>query len=145
MKERAATLPVNDPGNLLKAPHVLAQLIDVVHGTRQLSSPQQEQIGQHLATCIHCQVFVEMYLLKMIEYDKAHGNSAEPAQMLLHRLIHITHETFKEDMLAYVEVLTEQGEETANRRFPLFAGHVQTCQGCRSEVNALRSWLDQLE
>jgi hypothetical protein len=145
MKERTVTLPINDPGNLLKAPHVLSQLIDLVNGKIQLPSVQQEQLGQHLAICLHCQVFVEMYLLQMIEYDQARGKAAEPAQMLLHRLMRITHETLKEDLPAYAEALAEQGETAANRRLPLFAEHVRTCQDCQSEVEALRSWLDQLE
>jgi hypothetical protein len=143
MKGITVPLPANDLGSLKKPPHVLPQLIDMITGKRQLPPEQQEQRWEHLVECIHCQTFLGSYLVKMIEYDKAHGNPAGTAQELLTRLTQIIHETLKEDIPAYVEALREQSEEETNNRFPRLAEHLQACRDCQSAVQDLRSWLGQ--
>lgn len=141
MKGITAPLHVSDLGDLNKPPHVLSQLIDMITGELQLPPAQQEQRWEHLAECIHCQAFLGSYLIKMIEYNKAHGEPEEPAQELLSRLARIMHETLKEDIPAYVETLEELGEGHAKSRFPEFANHLQTCRDCQLAVQDLRSWL----
>ncbi len=144
MKENTAILLANGSEKLDQAPHVLAQLIELLRGTSPFSPAQHRQIGQHLAECMHCQVFVELSLLTMIEDAQMHGNPIRPTQELLTRWSRITHATYKEDIPAYVETLMEQGDKKAHARFPLLAEHVQTCQDCQEEVRDLRSWLGQL-
>lgn len=139
------TVPLpNDLGDLKRLPHVMAQFIDMLTGEQQLPATEQEQRWQHLEQCIHCQAFLASYLVKLIEYDKAHGEPEEPAQGLLDQLTQIMHETLKEDIPAYVEALAEYGEEEAGRSFALFTGHLHTCRDCQMAVQDLRAWLDQL-
>lgn len=144
MKENTTILLTNSSEKLDQAPHVLAQLIDLLRGTLPFSPAQYQQIEQHLAECIHCQVFVELALLSMLEDAQAHHDPTEPAQQLLKRWSRITHATCKGDIPAYVDTLMEQGEEKACTRFPLLAEHMCTCQDCQAEVRDLCSWLDQL-
>lgn len=145
MKRRTATLPTSDPGSLNEPPHVLSELIDTITGKFQPSPTQQEQIRAHLVECLHCQGFLGTYLLKTIEYNQKNSSPEAPAQALLARLTHLMHETLKKSLPAYIDDLREKGQEAANRRFPLFADHLQACQDCQSAVRDLRAWLDQLE
>lgn len=144
MKKRTATLFLIDPGDLNKPPHVLSQFLDAIMGDGQLYVDQQVQRWEHLAQCIHCQAFLGSYLVKVIEYNKEHGEPEDSAQKLLIQLKHIIHERLKEDISRYVEMLIDQGEEEASRRFPEFAEHLQACRDCYATVQDLRSWLTQL-
>ncbi len=137
------TLPAIEPESLDKSPHVLSQLIDMINGKRQFTPTQQKHRWEHLAACIHCQVFLGSYLVKAIEYNKAHGIPEGPEQKLLSRLTKVMHKTLKEDIPAYVEVLVGQDEEEANDRFPLLSHHLRECPACHSAVQDLQSWLRQ--
>jgi hypothetical protein len=64
---------------------------------------------------------------------------------LLTQLTHLMHGQLKEDIPAYVEILEEQNEEEANRRFPRLVKHLATCQVCQEAVQELHSWLSQSE
>ena len=144
MKENATTLRVDYPEKLDQAPHVLAQLLNLLGGTGPLAVAQRQQIGQHLAICIPCQVGVEIALLAVIEDAQTREQPVQYAQKLLACLARITHATFKEEIPAYVEALLEQSEQEVHARFPLLTEHVNMCQDCQEEVRDLRSWLTQL-
>ena len=136
-----AMLPKIEPESVEKPPHVVPQYIDMIKGKRHFTSAQQKHRWEHLASCIHCQVFLGSYLVKAIEYNKAHGIPEGLEQKLLSQLNEVMHETLKEDILGYVEVLIGQDEEDANDRFPLLAHHLQECPVCHSAVQDLQSWL----
>lgn len=144
MQENIAILLANSSEKLNQAPHVLAQLMDLLRGTPLFAPAQSQQIEQHLAGCIHCQVFVELALLSMIEDAQAHNDPTEPAWQVLKHWSRITHATCKDEIPAYVDMLMAQGEEQACTHFPLLAEHIHTCQACREEVHDLYTWLDQL-
>ena len=135
----------NKPDELAQAPHVLAQLVDLLNGTLQPTPEREEQIAVHLAECTSCQLFVELSLLAIIKDEQERDKSPEAAQMLLTRWSHITHTTWREEIPLYVEAEREEGEQAANARFPVLAGHLPNCQDCRAEVRDLHSWLDLLE
>ena len=145
MNKITVTLPTSGWESLVKPPHVLPQLINILTGQDQELPAQQEQRWAHLAECIHCQEFLRSYLVKMIEYDKEQGNPKGLAPELLTRLTHVMHEQLKEDIPSYVETLEEQNEEEANRRFPRFANHLSTCLDCQEAVQDLHSWLSKSE
>jgi hypothetical protein len=135
------TLPTIESESLEKPPHVLPQFIDMINGKRQFNPTQQKQRWEHLATCIHCQIFLGSYLVKAIEYNKLHSIPEGSEQKLLSQLTKVMHKTLEEDIPTYVEVLVGQDEEEANNRFPLLAHHLRECPGCHSAVQDLRSWL----
>lgn len=145
MKEKAATLHIHHFEELDQAPHVLAQLLDLLNGTLHLSITRRRQIGQHLASCLPCQVCAAMALLAVVEDARARGEPVERIQRLLTCLLRITHAAFKEEIPAYVDTLIEQGEREARARFPWLTEHVRICQDCEEEVHDLRSWLAQLK
>lgn len=145
MKENIATVLANGSGSerLDQAPHVLTQLIDVLRGTLQLSPTQYQQVEQHLTICIHCQVFVELSLLSLIEDTQTSDNEA--TRQLFARWLQITHATWQEAIPAYVDALLAQGAAYAQARFPLLATHMRTCQHCQAEVSDIFTWLSQLD
>ncbi|GAC1407489.1 MAG: hypothetical protein NVSMB49_27480 [Ktedonobacteraceae bacterium] len=142
MKGTTVSLLTDNLENLNNSPHVLSQLIDILIEEDATLPDQQEQRWSHLATCVPCQAFLGSYLLKVIEYDEAHGNAKGPVQELLIRLIQNMHEILQEDIPAYVEALEEQKEEV-NKQFPQFSDHLQSCRDCQTAVQDLRSWLHQ--
>jgi hypothetical protein len=137
------TLTAIEPVSLDKSPHVLSQFIDMINGKRQFTSAQQKHRWEHVAACIHCQIFLGSYLVKAIEYNKAHGILEGPELKLLSRLNKVMHKTLKEDIPAYAEVLVGQDEEEANNRFPLLSHHLRECPTCHSTVQDLQFWLRQ--
>ena len=141
MPSTTVPLPMNELEDLQRPPHVLSQLIDMLFDEERFLPEQQTQRWTHLATCIPCQSFLGSYLLQSIEYDKAHGKPEGPAQEHLARLIQHMHQTLEVDIPPYVEALEERGVEEANKLFPQFAEHVQTCPECQSAVQDLRRWL----
>lgn len=142
MKTHTITASTDQPEELAQAPHVLAQLVDLLAGTLQPTPEREAQIAEHLAECTSCQVFVELSLLAILKDERERDKPSDEAQTLLARLSRIRHATLKEEILAYVEAQLEQGEQAANARFPMLADHLPTCQECREEVHNLRSWLD---
>lgn len=140
-RKTTATLPKIEPESVEKPPHVVPQYIDMINGKRHFTPVQQKKRWGHLSSCIHCQVFLGSYLVKAIEYNRTHGIPEGLEEKLLSQLNEVMHETLKEDILGYVEVLIGQDEEEANDRFPLLAHHLRECSVCRSAIQDLVSWL----
>jgi len=148
MRRSTVTLPENNQGSLSQPPHALNQVIDMLVGNQPLPLEQQKERWDHLAHCLECQVFLGIYLVNLIEYDRAAGNPTEPAQELLTKLTAILndlHETLKEDIPAYVEALEELNVADANQKFPQLCEHVLFCQDCQEAVEDLRFWLRHLK
>jgi hypothetical protein len=129
---------------LTQAPHVLAQLVDLLDGTFQPTPEQETNIAAHLAICPSCQLFVELVLLALIRDEQERDQPTADARALLTRWSQIAHATLRAKIPAYVEVRKEHGEQVANTRFPLLANHMQTCQACQAEISDLLLWLDLL-
>lgn len=142
-KTTTNTLPEIESERLEKAPHVLTQFIDMINGKCQFNPTQKKQNWKHVSECIYCQTFLGIYLVKAIEYNKAHGFNEVLEQKLLSRLTRIMHKAFEEDIPTYVEVLIEYNEEEASNRFPHLAVHMRECLTCHTAMQDLQSWLGQ--
>jgi hypothetical protein len=143
MRRETAILSANNPGDLYKPPHVLSEFLDMLTGERQLSSERQEQRWNHLAGCIHCQVFLGSYLVNALNESDTPDEAKKSTRELLTQLAAIIHETLKADMLAYIDESIERGNEAANNQFPLFAEHLQSCHDCQAAVQDLQRWFKQ--
>ncbi len=141
MEKASTVLLIGDVEELREPPHVISQLIDMVLGEDQNLLAQQEQRWAHLKICVSCQAFLGSYLLKAIEYDKAHDIPSQGTQQLLSKLTQLMHGTLAEDMPAYIEALENRGEAEANKLFTQFVDHLRSCRECQLEVQDLRSWL----
>ena len=140
MQERLANACAASSERLEQAPHVLTQLLDLFENTFQPSPEQQQHIIQHLATCMHCQLVIEIVLQGLLEDAREHEEATEQAQSLLAYWLNLTHATLKEQIPAYVDLVLAQGEQSAGADFPLLAEHLQRCQKCRAEVRTLCEW-----
>lgn len=129
---------------LTQAPHVLAQLVDLLDSTFQPTPEQETNIAAHLAICPSCQLFVKLVLLALIRDEQERDQPTADVRALLTRWSQITHATLRVQIPAYVETRKEHGEQIADTHFPWLASHMQTCQACQAEISDLLSWLDLL-
>ncbi|SRR5260370_29819117 len=129
--------------SLLEKPHILSHILDVLTRKRQLIAAERKRMREHLTNCIHCQVFLWRFLAETIKYDQEHGILDESGRKLLAQLTRIIHETLKDAIPRYVEVLEGRGEEEANKQFPILEEHLKNCRICQYIVEGTRSWLRQ--
>ncbi len=138
-----AVFPEYITEELINPPHVVKQLVAMILDEQQDSF--QQDVWDHLASCIACQTVLEHYLREVVAYSKEHGEPEEPALGLLTKLTAIMHTTLKQDIPAYVETLEQQGVAAADSRFPQFADHVRSCESCQLVVKNLYEWLQYSE
>jgi hypothetical protein len=141
MGKKGVSLPKHAAEDLAQEPHMMGRLIEMVTGKQQLAAVEQEQRWLHLSRCLPCQTFLVTYLLEVIASDKASGRSVASAQKMLSKLQRLMHETLKEDIPAYVEMLEERGEKNAKVRYSWLAEHIPMCEECAASVQELRAWL----
>jgi hypothetical protein len=131
-----------EPDNTGK-PHVQEQLIKLIRGKQSFTRTERKKMREHLAVCLECQSFFGEFLIESVAYDRVNGSSEVPARKLLAQLESIMHKRLKEDIPAYVETLEKFGENQANSKYRILAGHLVDCQDCRSEMTGVQSWLRQ--
>jgi hypothetical protein len=142
-KEKEMQRNVSPPTIEAGGPHVVDQLIQLIGGQRSFTRTERKKIREHLVDCLICQSFLGEYLIESVAYDRANSTSEKPARELLSQLEYHMHRRLKGDIPAYVETFMKSGEDVANERYSLLAGHLIDCQDCREEVEGLQSWLQQ--
>jgi hypothetical protein len=148
MKKDSTTVLSEIGPDLLVPPHVLSLLVDLFMGNGQQPLPLTEQLIAHLAACEYCRTAAIVLLNIAQQYHHDNNNSEEPAQDLLTRFtdINIAIEAYEYERLgAYAEAIINQGQNTADLRFPDVVAHLKTCPDCRQALKATLAFLIESE
>jgi hypothetical protein len=137
MKKRMPGLSTPVAEELDIVPHVLPQLNAIVlSGSRHTHADLEHVLG-HLVTCVDCQHALRV--LVALKLRSAPSDEAvKTLRKLLGRLTKIVHVTQAQEKLgAYIDTLEEQGEEQANRKFPVLAEHFRHCKACHRTIEGI--------
>lgn len=119
-----------------KGTHIESNLIDMAVGTWQPTSPEMDNLVDHLMGCLYCQVTLGVLLATQQNADKSENDAQRKALLLLAGAIREMQ--IQDDICPYIDVLEAVGVEEANKQFPILASHLKRCKACRSEVEEIR-------
>lgn len=148
MKDKIATVMDKVHPDLLVQPHIVDKLFHVIVDGWQPDPSQQEQLVAHLTECLYCRTALIVLLSAEQEYEKLNNHPQAPVHDLLMRFVRIHHEIEAQDyehMGAYAEVIVAQGQEEADKRFPLLAEHIKRCPSCKYTLQETLAFLNEPE
>lgn len=134
--------------DLLKSPHILSELFQVVIGKLQPDSSQQEQMVNHLKYCEYCRTSLIILLSAEQKHEETNDRVEIPVHALLTQFVAIHHEIAIHDyehMGGYAETVKTEGRTVAAKRFPVLAGHIKRCTSCQSWLEETLEFLDESE
>ncbi len=148
MENKKAVVKDKVHPDLLVPPHVIDKLFQLVAGEWHPDPSQQEQLVAHLKECSYCRTALIVLLAADQEDERSNRPSESFAHNLLMRVATIHHEIEAqeyEQMGAYAETIAAKGQEEADKRFPLLAQHIQKCPSCKSTLEEILAFLNEIE
>jgi S-ribosylhomocysteine lyase LuxS involved in autoinducer biosynthesis len=147
MKEKKATVMDKVRPDMLVPPHVVDTLIHLVNSEEQLESTQLKTIAAHLAECSYCRTEFIVLLSAEQEYEKLNTPTETIMRDLFTRVADIHQEIDAlnyEHMGAYAEAILIQGQEEADKRFPVLTKHIERCSDCKSTLEQTLEFLKRM-
>ncbi|HLZ62872.1 MAG TPA: hypothetical protein VKR06_38480 [Ktedonosporobacter sp.] len=132
MEEKNAPVKDKIDPDLLVPPHMVGELIRLVTGEWRPDDAQQEQLIAHLIECQDCRIM--LISLLSAEQEQLVDPSEGSLQDILAQFVAIHHKIAGlgyEQMGAYAEAIVDQGQDEADKRFPLLVEHLRTCPTCK--------------
>jgi hypothetical protein len=148
MEDKKAGVKDKVHPDLLIPPHIVDKLFQLLAGEWQPDPSQQEQLVAHLMACRYCRTALIVRLAAEQEDERSNSSLESSASNLFTRFVAIHHEIEVQDYEhfgAYAEAIVAEGQEKADKRFPLLAEHIKRCQSCKTTLEEILAFLNEPE
>ncbi len=132
---------------LLVPPHIVDKLIDLLIDDWQPTPFEQEQLRVHLSECSDCCIAFSILLVIGGEYEARKDHSEKFIQdfSTQFRILHEQMEARSFELLgAYAEKIVAEGQDKADKRFPILAEYIKRCPDCQLELEDTIDFLRQI-
>jgi len=147
MKKNKGVFVDDTQSKLLVLPHIVNKLIDLLIDDWQPTSFEQEQLKIHLSECSDCCIAFSILLVIGGEYEAREDRSEKFIQdFSTHfRILHEQMEARSFELLgAYAEKIVAEGQDAADKRFPILAEYIKRCPDYQLELEDTLDFLRQI-
>lgn len=131
---------------LLVPPHIVNKLIDLLVGDWQPTNSEQQRLTIHLSECYDCRIALSILLVIRGEYEAKEGYPESFIQDLSaqFRTLREQIESRRLEYIgAYAEKIISEGQDKADKQFPLLAKYIKRWPDCQSELEDTLDFLRQ--